>query len=119
MVSGMSIDSIETLRGLYAAPTERAVKKEIHALDRHCRRFLELSPFVVLATSDKAGNADASPRGGAPGFVKAVDDRMLLIPDAPGNNRLDTLENIVATVGWFSTNREPSRAARSAGTSRR
>lgn len=93
----MAIDSLETLRGLYAAPTERAVKKEIRTLDKHCRRFLELSPFVVLATADKAGNADASPRGGAPGFVKVLDDKTLLIPDAPGNNRLDTLENIVAT----------------------
>ena len=93
----MKIDSLETLRGLYAPPTERAVKKEIRALDVHCRRFLELSPFVVLATADKAGNADASPRGGAPGFVKAPDDTTLLIPDAPGNNRLDTLENILAT----------------------
>ena len=93
----MTIDSVENLRQLYAAPTERAVKKEIPTLDKHCRRFLELSPFVVLATSDKAGNADASPRGGAPGFVKALDAKTLLIPDAPGNNRLDTLENIVAT----------------------
>src|SRR5262245_5579297 len=93
----MIIDSIESLRGLYDAPTERAQKKEIRALDRHCRRFLELSPFVVLATADQAGNADASPRGGAPGFVKALDEHTLLIPDAPGNNRLDTLENILAT----------------------
>jgi PPOX class probable FMN-dependent enzyme len=73
------------------------VRKEIRALDAHCRRFLGLSPFVVLATADKDGNADASPRGGAPGFCKVVDERLLLIPDAPGNNRLDTLENIVAT----------------------
>jgi hypothetical protein len=93
----MEINTVEALRVLYAAPTERAVKKEIRALDVHCRRFLELSPFVVLATADKDGNADASPRGGAPGFVKVPDDRTLLIPDAPGNNRLDTLENVVAT----------------------
>jgi len=93
----MKIETTESLRELYAAPTERAVKKEIRALDVHCRRFLELSPFVVLATADREGNADASPRGGAPGFVKVPDDRTLLIPDAPGNNRLDTLENIVAT----------------------
>ena len=93
----MKIDTVAALRELYAAPTERALKKEIRALDRHCRRFLELAPFVVLATADKAGNADASPRGGAPGFVKALDDKTLLIPDAPGNNRLDTLENILAT----------------------
>jgi len=93
----VAVDSIKALRGLYAAPTERAVKKEIRALDRHCLRFLELAPFVVLATADKDGNADASPRGGAPGFIKAPDERTLLIPDAPGNNRLDTLENILST----------------------
>ena len=93
----MTIDSVENLRRLYSAPTERALRKEIKALDVHCRRFLELSPFVVLATADKAGNADASPRGGAPGFVRVLDERTLLIPDAPGNNRLDTLENILAT----------------------
>jgi PPOX class probable FMN-dependent enzyme len=93
----MKIDTVAALRGLYAAPTERALKKEIRALDAHCKRFLTLSPFVVLATADKDGNADASPRGGAPGFVKALDEKTLLIPDSPGNNRLDTLENIVAS----------------------
>jgi PPOX class probable FMN-dependent enzyme len=93
----MKIDSLEALRGLYAAPTERAVRKEIRSLDVHCRRFIGLSPFVVLATADREGRADASPRGGAPGFVKVADDRTVLVPDAPGNNRLDTLENILAT----------------------
>ena len=99
----MSIDSLEKLRTLYAAPTERAVKKQIAALDVHCRRFIELSPFVVLASSSAAGSMDASPRGGPPGFVKTPDERTLLIPDAPGNNRLDTLENIIGTgrLGLF------------------
>jgi len=99
----MTIESLEQLRSLYPAPTERAVKKQIAALDAHCRRFIELSPFVVLASSSKAGAMDASPRGGAPGFVKTPDAHTLLIPDAPGNNRLDTLENIVGTgkLGLF------------------
>ena len=99
----MTIESLEQLRSLYPAPTERAVKKQIAALDVHCRRFIELSPFVVLASSSKAGAMDASPRGGAPGFVKTPDAHTLLIPDAPGNNRLDTLENIVGTgkLGLF------------------
>jgi PPOX class probable FMN-dependent enzyme len=99
----MNIDSIEQLRTLYPAPTERAVRKQLAALDVHCRRFIELSPFVVLASSSSGGAMDASPRGGAPGFVKAPDERTLLIPDAPGNNRLDTLENIIGTgkVGLF------------------
>jgi hypothetical protein len=73
---------------------ERALRKQLAALDRHCRRFIELSPFVVLASSDGAGHLDASPRGGAPGFVHVADAQTLLIPDAPGNRRLDTLGNL-------------------------
>lgn len=92
-----TITTLEALRALYAAPQERAVKKQIAALDTHCRRFIALSPFVLLATGDAAHQMDASPRGGAPGFVKVDDDGALLLPDAPGNNRLDSLENIVAT----------------------
>ena len=93
----MIIDTIEHLRGLYAAPRERALKKQIAVLDMHCRRFIELSPFAVVASTSAALTMDASPRGGAPGFIRALNERTLLIPDAPGNNRLDTLENIIAT----------------------
>ena len=93
----MPIQSIEQLRTLYAAPTERVRQKVIPVLDRHCRRFIGLSPFVVLATSDPVHQLDASPRGGDPGFVQIVDDTTLLIPDSPGNNRLDSLENIIRT----------------------
>jgi PPOX class probable FMN-dependent enzyme len=85
------------LRALYPAPKERALRKELTRLDPHCRRFIGLSPFVVLASAGADGALDASPRGGTPGFVKAPDEHTLLIPDAPGNHRLDTLENIVAT----------------------
>ena len=91
----MTITSVEELRKLYAAPLERAVRKQLSALDRHCLRFIELSPFLVMATSSSHSAMDASPRGGAPGFVKAVNESTLVIPDAPGNNRLDSLENIV------------------------
>lgn len=93
----MAIDTLEALRQHYAPPQARAVKKEIRTLDVHCRNFIALSPFVVIATSDPDHQLDASPRGGAPGFVKISDQGELLIPDAPGNNRLDTLENIVLT----------------------
>ena len=88
---------LHSLRALYPAPKERAVRKQLDHLDVHCRRFIALSPFVVLASSGADGAMDASPRGGGPGFVKAPDAHTLLIPDAPGNHRLDTLENIVAT----------------------
>jgi uncharacterized protein len=91
------IDSKEALRGLYPPAKERAVKKQIGHLDKHCLRFIGLSPFVVLASGSGENRYDASPRGGEPGFVKASDSATLLIPDSPGNNRLDTLENILGT----------------------
>lgn len=91
------IQTIEQLRGLYAPAKERAVKKQLSALDAHCQRFIALSPFVVLSSIGLDQMLDASPRGGAPGFVKSVDAHTLLIPDSPGNNRLDTLENIIHT----------------------
>ncbi|PHY06158.1 MAG: phosphohydrolase [Alcaligenaceae bacterium] len=89
------IQTIEQLRGLYAPAKERAVKKQLSALDVHCQRFIGLSPFVVVSSVGLDQMLDASPRGGAPGFVKIVDTHTLLIPDSPGNNRLDTLENII------------------------
>jgi PPOX class probable FMN-dependent enzyme len=93
----MDITTLETLREHYAEPKERAVRKEIRTLDVHCRRFIGLSPFLILATSDPNHNMDASPRGGAPGFVKVTAEGVILIPDAPGNNRLDSFANIIAT----------------------
>jgi PPOX class probable FMN-dependent enzyme len=93
----MKIETLEQLRTLYAAPKERAVKKQLASLDRHCKRYISLSPFVVLSSLGGDEVLDASPRGGAPGFVKIIDDNTLLIPDSPGNNRLDTLENIIHT----------------------
>ena len=83
------------LRALYQPPSRLALMKERDHLDRHCRRFIELSPFLCLATSRKDGGADNSPRGDAPGFVEIVDDKTLVIPDRPGNNRIDSLSNIV------------------------
>ncbi len=93
----MTISSLETLRTLYDPARERSVKKQIAFLDPHCQRFISLSPFLVLGTCSAAMQMDTSPRGGAPGFVKVIDRHTLLIPDAPGNNRLDSLENIIAT----------------------
>ena len=90
------IDSEEKLRSAYPPAKERSLKKQLTQLDKHCLRFIGLSPFVVLSSGTLEGGFDASPRGGEPGFVRAPDARTLLIPDAPGNNRLDTLENILA-----------------------
>jgi uncharacterized protein len=93
----MHITTLDSLHALYAAAGERSVKKELPQLDAHAIRFIGLSPFVVLSSADTGGAMDASPRGGAPGFVKALDAHTLLIADAPGNNRLDTLQNIIET----------------------
>jgi len=93
----MSLTTRHELRQLYGAASERASLKELPSLDRHAQQFIALSPFVVLASANATGEMDASPRGGAPGFVKVIDTQTLLIPDAPGNNRLDTLENILDT----------------------
>ena len=95
MLPGMSITSLAALRALYDPVRERSAKKEIPQIDAHARRFIGLSPMLVIASGDAAHGLDASPRGGAPGFVHVADAHTLLIPDAPGNNRLDTLENIV------------------------
>ena len=89
--------TLQALRAMYKPVSERALKKEIPSLDAHAVQFIGLSPFVVLASSGSLTDLDASPRGGEPGFVKVLDAQTLLIPDSPGNNRLDTLENIIAT----------------------
>jgi uncharacterized protein len=91
------IESLDALRRVYGDAKGRSLKKQIDHLDAHCRRFIALSPFVVMASCDAQGAMDASPRGGAPGFVRVADAQRVWIPDSPGNNRLDTLSNIVAT----------------------
>jgi len=91
------IDGIEALRGLYAEPRGRSLSKQLDRLDAHCRRFVSLAPFAVVATTGADGRMDCSPRGGEPGFAKATDERTLLLPDSPGNNRLDSMTNILAS----------------------
>ncbi len=92
-----AIDSLEALRAHYRAPSERSRRKAIDRLDAHCRTFIAHAPFLVIGTAAaNGGPGDVSPRGDGPGFVHVVDDRTILIPDRPGNNRLDTLSNILA-----------------------
>lgn len=86
---------IDELKTLYAPPSERALKKEIDHVDAVGRAFIAASPFVVLASGSRRG-LDCSPKGDTPGFVQVADDgRTLLIPDRRGNNRLDSLKNLV------------------------
>ena len=85
----------EKLRDIYGNPGSRAAYKEISKFDKHCRRFIEHATFLVLATSD-GHNLDVSPKGDPAGFVTVESDKTLLIPDRPGNNRIDGLMNILA-----------------------
>lgn len=93
------ITTLDDLRKVYKRPKDIAVKKQISLIDPHAKAFIALSPFLIISSNDGAGHADASPKGEAPGFVKVLDAQALLIPDRPGNNRLDTLENIVKNPG--------------------
>jgi PPOX class probable FMN-dependent enzyme len=84
------------LRSLYPEVAQLRRKTILDRLDGHCRNFITHSPFLVLATAGADGTVDASPRGDAPGFVQVLDDRTLVLPDRGGNNRLDSMGNIVA-----------------------
>ncbi|MEL3889928.1 pyridoxamine 5'-phosphate oxidase family protein [Ferrovibrio sp. MS7] len=88
------ITSVAELEKLYGEAQETSTAKEVDYITPHYRRFIEASPFVVLATSGPEG-LDASPRGDKAGFVRIQDDRTLLLPDRRGNNRVDSLRNIV------------------------
>jgi uncharacterized protein len=89
------ICSLEALRAHYGEVSSLAARKEIKHLDRHAREFIARSPFLVMATADADGWPDASPKGDAPGFVTVEDDRQLLLPDRPGNNRVDGFKNLM------------------------
>jgi PPOX class probable FMN-dependent enzyme len=86
----------EQLRAIYRPPGDGAVRKELRQLDAHARNFLSRSPFVLIGTQDGEGNADVSPKGDRAGFVAALDDHTLAIPDRPGNNRLDSWDNVLS-----------------------
>ena len=85
----------ESLRASYGQPSEPARLKTLSKLDTHCRRFIALSPFLCLGTQGPNG-ADVSPRGDKPGFVLVLDDSTFAIPDWRGNNRIDSLTNIIS-----------------------
>lgn len=91
------IQSEGELREMLGTPGELAVRKELPALDRHCRAFIARSPFVLVGTFGISGAVDVSPRGDVPGFVQILDASTLAIPERPGNRRFDTLRNILET----------------------
>ncbi|WP_421693498.1 pyridoxamine 5'-phosphate oxidase family protein [Aestuariivirga sp.] len=90
------IGNEEELRQKFGEVHPLATAKTRPALDKYSRQFISLSPFLVISTADAKGRADLSPRGDPPGFVHVIDDTSILIPDRPGNNRLDTMSNITA-----------------------
>jgi hypothetical protein len=89
------IDNEAGLRAVFGHAEGLSIQKSLAHIDRYARQFIGMSPFLVLATANGRGKADVSPRGDPPGFVKVIDEKTLLIPDRPGNNRLDTMVNIV------------------------
>ncbi|MFT6922207.1 MAG: PPOX class probable FMN-dependent enzyme [Crocinitomicaceae bacterium] len=91
----MTIKDASELRAIYGFPSGRAKDKVLTSLDKHAVHFIHTSPFLILSTTDSSGNLDASPRGGEPGFVAIANSNEILIPDFKGNNRIDSLVNIV------------------------
>jgi PPOX class probable FMN-dependent enzyme len=90
---------VAELRPLYRDPSAMVIEKQIDWIDPHSRNFIARSPFVVIASADPLRGMDVSPRGDPPGFVKVLDEHHLAIPDRPGNNRLDTMENLLENPG--------------------
>ncbi len=89
------IETIEQLEKLYGKPQEASLIKEVSHLIPHYRKFIEMSPFCTMATIGEQG-MDNTPRGDLPGFVRVHDARTLIMPDRRGNNRVDSLSNIIS-----------------------
>lgn len=91
-----TIRTEKELRSLIGSPSELASKKVITYVDHHCRNFISKSPFLVISTSDEDGFCDVSPRGDEPGFVLVLNEKQLIIPERPGNKRIDSMRNILS-----------------------
>jgi PPOX class probable FMN-dependent enzyme len=96
---GGVIETEAELRKLYKPPGAASIAKTLPRIDEHARRFIELSPFVCVGTTGPDGLGDVTPRGGEPGFVHVLDPTHVAMPDRPGNNRLDSLGNLVRQPG--------------------
>ena len=89
------IETREKLRSILKEPSDLVTRKTLSFLDKHCGIFISRSPFMLMSTCDANGNMDISPKGDPHGFVKILDKKTLVIPDRPGNNRADSMENIL------------------------
>jgi PPOX class probable FMN-dependent enzyme len=90
-----AVKSVDQLEQIYGQPIPTSIVKEVDRLNEVYRKLVEAAPFVVIATSGPDG-LDCSPKGDLPGFVRIVDDKTLMIPDRPGNNRLDGFKNLMS-----------------------
>jgi uncharacterized protein len=100
LASSIVIEDEDTLRARYASPRFLPV---LDQLDRSCRLFIAHSPIVVIGSTQPGNGIDVSPRGDAPGFVRVLDEHTLVIPDRRGNNRLDSMTNLLVNneIGLF------------------
>jgi len=89
------VTTLAELDAIVPPPSGGAAGKTMRRIERYARQFIGLSPFCCLSTSDGQGNADVTPRGDQPGFVRVLDETTLLVPERPGNNRMDSLRNII------------------------
>jgi uncharacterized protein len=89
------VKSVDQLEQIYGQPIPTSIAKEVDRLNEVYSKLIEAAPFVVIATSGPGG-LDCSPKGDLPGFVRIVDDKTLMIPDRPGNNRLDGFKNLMS-----------------------
>ena len=91
-----TIKTVEELREITGNPSELVNNKVISYMDEHCRGFIAKSPFLTLSTADESGFCDVSPRGDKAGFVYVLNDKQLIIPERPGNKRMDSMRNILS-----------------------
>lgn len=91
-----TVTSEDELRSLLGTPSKTAANKTIYHLDVHCKEFISKAPIVFISTSDTSGHCDTSPRGDDAGFVHIIDDHTFIIPERPGNKRMDSLRNILS-----------------------
>ncbi|WP_163103190.1 pyridoxamine 5'-phosphate oxidase family protein [Peribacillus alkalitolerans] len=89
------VTNIEALEQIAGTPSKLVENKVISSLDHHCLDFISKTPFIVLSTSNASGACDSSPRGDEPGFIHVIDEQHFLIPERPGNRRMDSLKNLI------------------------
>ncbi|KAB8133601.1 pyridoxamine 5'-phosphate oxidase family protein [Gracilibacillus oryzae] len=91
-----AVTTEEELREIVGTPHEYVIKKNVSVIDEHCKRFIEMSPLFFLSSSNAEGQCDVSPKGDFPSGVKVLNNKQLVIPDRPGNKRVDSIINMLS-----------------------